>query len=539
MASKAYIGDMYGTISLDARSYMAGLAAVQKITTGALGKVSGTLKRALGGFIAFEAIRGATSAINAQYKAMANLQKIASQFGDVPVNIQILGEAAEFAGDTNLDLSKSLQKVASLQTELGDGSKSVAKMLREMGVNAEVFARSPVSQAFAQIVSAISDIEDGSDRATASYRIFGRESEELTNLLQNGRGAFSEAARQMDAIGSSISQWDTAKAMVVLQSFADLADVWDNFKRRMAVALAPMAAGLADFVRKGLEGIDVRDLADKITGLVGGVVGFISSVPIRIEKMLAQVKLKFIELNNILPPMLRMGVDGSPEAVAGIRAEIEALSASIDTTQFSSATDFMKTVGDMYEKLQKGGAKPGERGLSPFADQLKRDLEAVKATIEDGLTESLAEFVTTGKSGLRELAQVVIKDLAAAFLRAQVVMPALQWLGIGTGAAGGPGMLGKIFGGFRAGGGGVEAGKAYMVGERRPELFVPRTSGTIVPSTRGLGGGSHYYIDARGADSAAISRLENMIMALNGSIESRSVAAVIDASRRRMPGFAG
>ncbi|MBI5692588.1 MAG: hypothetical protein HZC55_21105 [Verrucomicrobia bacterium] len=42
------------------------------------------------------------------------------------------------------------------------------------------------------------------------------------------------------------------------------------------------------------------------------------------------------------------------------------------------------------------------------------------------------------------------------------------------------------FGGFREHGGGVVAGRAYVVGEKRPELFVPHTGGTIIPSLEGL-----------------------------------------------------
>lgn len=46
----------------------------------------------------------------------------------------------------------------------------------------------------------------------------------------------------------------------------------------------------------------------------------------------------------------------------------------------------------------------------------------------------------------------------------------------------------------RAGGGPVAAGKAYLVGEKRPEVFVPGQSGTIVPSVgqyaRGMSSGS-------------------------------------------------
>jgi hypothetical protein len=52
---------------------------------------------------------------------------------------------------------------------------------------------------------------------------------------------------------------------------------------------------------------------------------------------------------------------------------------------------------------------------------------------------------------------------------------------------GGGGIFGAIFGGFRAGGGEVQAGKAYVVGENRPELFVPSTSGRIEPSVPSSG----------------------------------------------------
>lgn len=40
----------------------------------------------------------------------------------------------------------------------------------------------------------------------------------------------------------------------------------------------------------------------------------------------------------------------------------------------------------------------------------------------------------------------------------------------------------------RATGGPVLAGHPYIVGERRPEIFVPQTSGTIIPSAAGAGG---------------------------------------------------
>ena len=44
--------------------------------------------------------------------------------------------------------------------------------------------------------------------------------------------------------------------------------------------------------------------------------------------------------------------------------------------------------------------------------------------------------------------------------------------------------LDRLFAGFLASGGDVSPGHAYVVGERHPELFVPRAAGSVVPSLR-------------------------------------------------------
>jgi phage-related minor tail protein len=57
------------------------------------------------------------------------------------------------------------------------------------------------------------------------------------------------------------------------------------------------------------------------------------------------------------------------------------------------------------------------------------------------------------------------------------------------------GGVGGLFGGGTpvipalAGGGTATAGRAHLVGERGPELFIPNKTGTIVPGSMGSGGG--------------------------------------------------
>jgi hypothetical protein len=52
-----------------------------------------------------------------------------------------------------------------------------------------------------------------------------------------------------------------------------------------------------------------------------------------------------------------------------------------------------------------------------------------------------------------------------------------------------------IFGGFREGGGDVSPGQSYIVGEKRPEIFVPNTSGKIIPNTGGMGMSSNTTVN--------------------------------------------
>jgi hypothetical protein len=59
--------------------------------------------------------------------------------------------------------------------------------------------------------------------------------------------------------------------------------------------------------------------------------------------------------------------------------------------------------------------------------------------------------------------------------------------------------ISSAFGGFRAAGGPVSAGKSYVVGERGAEMFVPSSNGTIVPNG---GSGSTFNITVNGAIDA-------------------------------------
>ena len=122
------------------------------------------------------------------------------------------------------------------------------------------------------------------------------------------------------------------------------------------------------------------------------------------------------------------------------------------------------------------------------ATQHLRDVQRQMRLIEDAgravgsaLERAFGDWITGTEMDWRRLYQGLIRDLATLALRSAVIQPLF-----GGGSGNQPGLLGQLFGGLisgaRADGGPVDAGRAYLVGERGPELFLPSIGGEIVPS---------------------------------------------------------
>ena len=133
------------------------------------------------------------------------------------------------------------------------------------------------------------------------------------------------------------------------------------------------------------------------------------------------------------------------------------------------------------------------------AENSARQASDYFSTFTKGWEDAIVNFVRTGKLSFKDLANSMIAEFAK--IQAQKMF--VQLFG-GAGNAGG-GLLGSLFGGLfgKAGGGAVNAGQPYMVGESGRELFVPNSAGKIVPGDM-MGGGAvnvTYNINATDAQS--------------------------------------
>jgi len=130
--------------------------------------------------------------------------------------------------------------------------------------------------------------------------------------------------------------------------------------------------------------------------------------------------------------------------------------------------------------------------LNESTKDMKSNFEKIGESIASGVSDNLTAAIQ-GTKTLGEAAKSILNDLSSTLIR----------LGVNTLLNSiAPGVFGSlpILGG-KARGGPVKAGGSFVVGEKGPELFVPRRSGTIIPNDK-LGGGStniSVNVDASGS----------------------------------------
>jgi phage-related minor tail protein len=137
------------------------------------------------------------------------------------------------------------------------------------------------------------------------------------------------------------------------------------------------------------------------------------------------------------------------------------------------------------------------------------------------MESAIDRFVETGKFSFGDFARSIIQDM----LKIELKAAASKILSSIFGAGGLGGFLGSIFG--FANGGQPPVGKPSIVGERGPELFVPKTAGTVVPNE---------MLGAVGAGAVNAPVTNNYYTYNIDAIDSRSVAQFFAENRRTMLG---
>jgi predicted nucleic acid-binding Zn-ribbon protein len=146
----------------------------------------------------------------------------------------------------------------------------------------------------------------------------------------------------------------------------------------------------------------------------------------------------------------------------------------ISQEQFNAAVEKLDAA---YDKAV-AAAETGTSQMTALADQAARNLQS-------GFAEFLFDPFEKGLGGMVQSFGKTLQKMAADMAASQLLQA------LGNSLLGGSfDALGKgILAGARADGGPVTSGRAYLIGERGPEIMVPGSSGMVLPNESIAGGG--------------------------------------------------
>lgn len=565
-----------------------------------LGKAAALAKGAVAGMLSGALFGTLASGAKAVLDFADDLGTAADQANINVERFQTLREAFRSLEIDGEAFEKILQKLIQAQGDVANGTKNGAtKALDELGVSADVVSGKikTTDQLLDAIATAFGGIEDPAKKAALAGDLVGsRLGVQFAAALRDGGEALRELEGQMRATGTVIDE-------EMVKELAAANEEWDRFttetKQRGVIWAADTIRYLRDvgeeleklpawlrFTPVGLTLAAVRgDPEDAVDGFskqrdalekqiaadeeAFKKVGKNSAIAKEIEARLKQNRINLRGLEGDIgdtpprrtrppdsggvtaakkreptPAELRLG-DGS------IPPQITQQGPLIDTPVMQESTEFWRMINDLIGEAAKETGNLKISLAETFNDQMLADLEAIEEYGLRDLSHGLADVAIYG-GGAGDMLENSFKRAAAAMLeaiiQAKVLGPLLE--SIKNGGGGGffgtlIGGLATAFGGARASGGPVMPGKAYLVGERGPELIVPRSAGQVIANSQlrsGAGGGRapiNVNVDARGATDPAMveaaayravyAAAPVLINASNASMQNR-------LTRRKLPG---
>ena len=200
------------------------------------------------------------------------------------------------------------------------------------------------------------------------------------------------------------------------------------------------------------------------------------------EKAAKQQKDKLADLDKEIAYQTElMNMDNGSYEMREREAEISKAILGLNKEQTTEVKKRLEKLFDLKDKNEE---------IRQQEEEIKAIYDAIGVSIRDGLVEGINAAID-GTKTLGEVASNVFRKISNALLNYGVESALIGM----TGGKGG--FFSNVFG--RAAGGPVSGGSPYIVGEKGPELFVPNSSGNIVPNHEMGGANVVVNVDASGS----------------------------------------
>jgi hypothetical protein len=556
--------DAEGGMNRFARAAKIGLAAVGAAVAAAAASLA-------------VALRGAVN--NAD-----QMGKAAQAIGVPVEELSRLKHAAEMSGSSLEGLKTGLRTLGQrmddgLRKPTGEAAASFQRLGIELK-NADGSMRA-TADVVGDVAERFANMDDGAQKTALAVQMFGRAGADLIPMLNQGRDGLQAMKDEADALGLTISGNTAAAAARFNDSIARLWKVLEGMVNTLAAELAPVLDLVSTkFENAARSSMGFGDTIRSVVENSMRVWGFFMDSMRGWELIIAHLKVAWAGFGNFLiQTAIKMAdaiqalvdtmIDGINSVISGLNAMGASLNAVQTMTERGAFSQLRENADEAALALARANLAFGmlrrqplpshdveafiqkTREIEPAADGARAAFEAAADGIA-GASDRMGGGARRAAGAVRELKDESerLKDTGAELSQSlgQQFSSMFQGLISGTksageaikgllqqlaqllinrafsalfgGMGGGGGLLGGLFGGFRANGGPVSAGKAYVVGERGPELMVPGMSGTVIANENLQGGGGVEHV------SVTVTLSDDLDAKITGTSQRVSAQAV-------------
>jgi len=467
-----------------------------------LRKVGGAVFSLKSGIVAAFGAAGLGFAIKQSLEATDRLAKTADRIGTTTEALSKLQYAGKIAGIETRTLNMALQRFVRRTAEVAKGTGEAQGAMSDLGLDANELVNLPLDQRMLALSDAFANVQSGSERLRLSFKLFDSEGAAVIQMLNLGSDAMRELFQEAEMLGGVMSADAAQGVQEANDSITKMLTLLTGLRDQFVAALSPALKELVDLMRQGLVGAiqeaggSVRKFSEFfakqfLLGLANVIDGFADLID-----TLQTIINIFISAMNVVEKFTNLTIT----AKVNFSAFREQIESGADTVRgLADSIGVYNSVGQRNQDVVTEQTTIFDR-LREAMNKLKNNGDAVQDAFDkgvkkafDGTTDAITDMIMGTKSAseaFRNMANSIVRDLIRMMVQKQITdrlfgaMMSFIPGGGGANAAPVPG---------RAMGGPVSAGKPYIVGERGPELFVPRGGGTVMPNGQ-MGGGSNNVV---------------------------------------------
>lgn len=580
------LGSLVVEVGADVARLRKDMGKVNKTVDSAMNKVRKSAKVAFGAIAGIAAGIGLKRLVDSSLAVADAFAKQADAIGFTTDEYQKLVFAADKAGVSQSQLKSNLTAFVKRVGEARQGTGPLVTFLKKYDEQLleSIKSTKNQSEALKLITQAMGEAEAATDKAALANAAFSRAGVDMVRLLGDGGKYLDEWKRKAEALGIVIEEDMLRNAENAKDQLSIMSQVIKTKVIQAVVQLAPAISRLGDAFAEALprivdffEGVfgtrqvsQIEAIQHQIASTEAEINRLVSEgaqqnytlisalkrrkeeleLALKLEKAIAEERRldrKFPSAPPSLPsattttsgegesalPDIESATKSAEKAMSSLEREAKLLKESLKQP-WEVAFDSLEKYDEMLEKnyiTMQEWSEATNRALDSVnddgMDEMRRKagevtdaMEGMFENLGDRIESSLLDALTQSRLSLesfRDFAKSVMEDITRRLLNKSVVQPLMGQLDSVFSSAGG---FFKDL--FRAQGGPVSASRPYIVGEKGPEMFVPKSAGNIIPNDQ-LGGGGVSVINVM--DERELRRVVAQEMSRNRKVVVNHLAA--------------